>query len=163
MAISQSSFDPLVIRVRRPQADAHDHELGGLHRRDADHADQPAVVDVGLRHGRAVALDEERLFDLGALRGRRCARPGSGSCEIERRTRAHSGSALGSKTTHCRPRSIDASMKISSRRTLTYFQSGVAGDDPAAVDADAAVVVAEVADDVDVDRIGIEDVVLAPC
>ena len=42
---------------------------------------------------------------------------------IERRTRAHSGSAFGSNTTHCRPRSIEASMKISSRRTLTYFQS----------------------------------------
>ena len=79
---------------------------------------------------------------------------------IERRTRAQSGSAFGSKTTHCSPRSIEASMKISSRRTLTYFQSESLVMTAAAVDADAAVVVAEVADDVDVDRIGIEDVVL---
>ena len=43
---------------------------------------------------------------------------------------------------------------------MTYFQSGVAGDDAAAVDADAAVVVAEVTNHVDVDRIGIENVVL---
>ena len=67
-----------------------------------------------------------------------------------RRTRAHSGSALGSNTTHCSPRSIDASMKISSRRTLTYFQSGSLVMTRAAVDADAAVVGAEVADHVDV-------------
>jgi len=43
--------------------------------------------------------------------------------EIERRTRAHSGSAFGSNTTHCKPRSTLASMKISRRLTFTYFQS----------------------------------------
>ena len=75
------------------------------------------------RHRRAVALDEERLLGLACPRARRCATPRSGSCAIDRRTRAHSGSAFGSKTTHCSPRSIDASMKISRRRTLTYFQS----------------------------------------
>ena len=40
---------------------------------------------------------------------------------IVRRTRAHSTSVLGSNTTHCRPRSIDCSMKISRRRTGTYL------------------------------------------
>ena len=39
----------------------------------------------------------------------------------------------------------------------------VARDHAPAADADAAVVGAEVADDVDVDRIRVEDVVLAPC
>src|SRR5262245_45959037 len=42
-------------------ADAEDHELRRLHWRDADQTNQPAVVDVVLAHGRAVALHEERL------------------------------------------------------------------------------------------------------
>ena len=48
---------------------------------------------------------------------------------MERRTRAQRGSALGSKTTHCNPRSMDASMKINSRRKLTYFHAGITGED----------------------------------
>src|SRR5215510_8438172 len=58
---------PLVVGVRGPQADAHDHEFGRLHRGHAHEADQAALVDVRLRHGRAVAFDEERLFRLGAF------------------------------------------------------------------------------------------------
>src|SRR4051812_46548952 len=45
-----------------PLADAEDDELGRLHRGDADLADEAAVVDVGLRHRRVVALDVERLL-----------------------------------------------------------------------------------------------------
>ena len=138
-----------------PQADAEDDELGRLHRRDADHADQPAVVDVGLRHRRAVALDEERLLAAWCPRARRCARRRSGSSRSSRRTRAHSGSALGSNTTHCRPRSIDSSMKINSRRTLTYFQSGSLVITRAPQTRMPRLFGAEVADHVDVRRDGL--------
>lgn len=41
-----------------------------------------------------------------------------------RRTFAQVGSWFGSKTTHCVPSSIDSSMKMKRRRTLTYFHSG---------------------------------------
>ena len=59
--------------ISRPLADAEDHELGGLQRRDADQADQPAVVEVVLRHGRAVALHEVGL--LGLVAEQRAALP----------------------------------------------------------------------------------------
>src|SRR6185295_2016874 len=52
--------------VGRPLADAEDHELGRLHRRHADEADQAPVVVVVLGHRRAVAADEERLLGLVA-------------------------------------------------------------------------------------------------
>ena len=47
------------LRASGPLRDAEDDELGGLHRRDADQDDQPAVVYIVLGHGGAVALDEE--------------------------------------------------------------------------------------------------------
>ncbi len=47
-----------------PLADAEDHELGRPHRRDADEYDEPAVVDVVLRHRGPVAPDEERVLRL---------------------------------------------------------------------------------------------------
>src|SRR5881227_45414 len=50
--------------VRRPLADAEDHELRGPQRRDADQADEPPVVEVVLGHRRAVAADEVRLLRL---------------------------------------------------------------------------------------------------
>src|SRR4029453_5203720 len=50
-----------VTGVERPLSDTQDRELRGLCRRHADHADQPAAVDVLLRHRGAVALHEERL------------------------------------------------------------------------------------------------------
>ena len=59
------------------------------------------------------------------------------------------GSALGSNTTHCVPRSIDCSTKMNSRRTLMYFHIASERHRPRAPDADAAAVGAEVADDVD--------------
>src|SRR5262249_26882033 len=49
------------------EADADDHKLRWLHRRHADDDNQFAVVDIGLGHGGAVALDEEGLFRLGAF------------------------------------------------------------------------------------------------
>src|SRR3954447_2160281 len=48
--------------VGRPLADAEDDELGRTQRGDADQADQPPVIEVVLRHRRAVALDEVGLL-----------------------------------------------------------------------------------------------------
>src|SRR3954454_19653514 len=57
---------PLLPSIRRPLADAEDDELGGAERRDADGADEPPVVEVVLRHRRAVAAHEESLVRLVA-------------------------------------------------------------------------------------------------
>ena len=65
VAIASSSLS-ISFGVGGPLADAEDHELGRLDRRDADQADQPAVVEIVLRHRRAVAADEERLLGLVA-------------------------------------------------------------------------------------------------
>src|SRR5215471_7148798 len=51
---------------RGPLADSEDDKLGGLGRRHPDEADEPAVVQVVLRHGRRVAPDVIRLFGLAA-------------------------------------------------------------------------------------------------
>src|SRR5215212_11660509 len=48
--------------VRGPLADAEHDELRGADRGDADQADEPAVVQVVLRHRGAVAAHEERLL-----------------------------------------------------------------------------------------------------
>src|SRR5262245_47863969 len=50
--------------VARPLADAEDHELRRLHRRYADQADHPPVVQVVLGHRGAVAADEVGLLRL---------------------------------------------------------------------------------------------------
>src|SRR5213082_3134058 len=50
--------------IARPLADAEDHELGRVHGGHADQADQPAVVQVVLRHGGAVAAHEEGTVGL---------------------------------------------------------------------------------------------------
>src|SRR4051794_34532959 len=50
--------------VRGPLADAEDDELRRADGGDADQADEPTVVEVVLRHGGAVAADEERLLGL---------------------------------------------------------------------------------------------------
>src|SRR5215211_2164795 len=57
-------------------ADAEDDELRGLHRRDADEDDEPAVVDVGLGHRGLAHLDEERL--LGRVPEERAVPPDAG-------------------------------------------------------------------------------------
>src|SRR5205085_2589525 len=54
------------VGVGRPLADTEDDELRRIGRRHADQADQPAVVEVVLRHRGAVAAYEERLLRLGA-------------------------------------------------------------------------------------------------
>src|SRR5581483_2816284 len=56
----------LVCGGDRQLAEAEDHELRGLDRRDADEADQSTAVDVTLGHRRPVAADEERLLRRGA-------------------------------------------------------------------------------------------------
>ena len=50
--------------ISRPLADAEDDELGGAQRRDANVADQPTVIEIVLRHSRAVALDEISFLRL---------------------------------------------------------------------------------------------------
>src|SRR4051812_32100772 len=57
---------PSAARVGGELADAEDHELRRLDRRDPDEADQPAVVEVVLRHRGAVAAHEVRLLRRGA-------------------------------------------------------------------------------------------------
>src|SRR5690349_10041677 len=59
----------LVFCVGRPEADADDHKLGGLHGRDADDGDEPAVVDVGLRHRGAVTTHEVSFLGLRTFQG----------------------------------------------------------------------------------------------
>src|SRR5258706_2171752 len=60
-------------RVAGPLADAEDYVFGGLGRRDADQRDHSAVVEIVLRHRRAVAMDEIRL--LGFLADQRAIAP----------------------------------------------------------------------------------------
>src|ERR1700733_11706987 len=50
-----------------PLADPEDHKLRGLHRSNADHTDQSAVVDVGLRHRGEIASNKKGLFLLCTL------------------------------------------------------------------------------------------------
>src|SRR5262249_4570601 len=112
-----------VVRPRRPQTYSDDHKLGWLDRCDADDADQAAVVDVGLGHRRPVALHEVGLFRF---------------CPFETSVQPHRSQEVGYRAPDARPqrlrvwlkhyvlspRSIEASMKIRSLRTFTYFQSG---------------------------------------
>src|SRR5207237_5961784 len=60
------SSSTLDLRVGSPLADAEDYELGGLGRGQADEDDEPAVVEVVLRHGRSVAADEVCVLRLVA-------------------------------------------------------------------------------------------------
>src|SRR5688572_26358024 len=52
--------------VRGPLTDAEDDEFGRPQRRDTDLADQAPVVEIVLRHRRAIAAYEERLLGLVA-------------------------------------------------------------------------------------------------
>src|SRR5437868_13636321 len=54
----------LLLPVGCPLADAEDDELGGTKRRDADETDETPVVEIILRHRRAVAAHEVRLVGL---------------------------------------------------------------------------------------------------
>src|SRR3954454_65044 len=65
-AMSRSLSRSLLLCVARPLADPEDHELGRLQRRDADQADEAAVVEVVLRQRRPVAPDEVRRLGLVA-------------------------------------------------------------------------------------------------
>src|SRR5262249_24097385 len=117
-------------------------------------------VDVRLSHGRAVALDEERLLDLRAFK---------------RTVAPHQREEIRDGAAHPCPQRLRVGLEnyplqaLVYRRLDEYDQAPytdvlpvrVAGDHPAAVDAYAAAVAAEVADDVDVDRIGIEDFLFA--
>jgi hypothetical protein len=60
-AVSLAALLSADLRSGRPLADAEDHELGRVRRREANLADHSAVVDVVLRHRRAVAANEERI------------------------------------------------------------------------------------------------------
>src|SRR4051812_47005916 len=53
------------VRAESPLTDADDHELGRPQRRDADKDDEPAVVDLLLRHRALVTPDEERVLRFG--------------------------------------------------------------------------------------------------
>src|SRR5215472_15261281 len=59
--------------VGGPLPDAENHELGRLDGRHADQADQPAIVEIVLRHRAAVAEDEVRL--VGSLAEQRSVAP----------------------------------------------------------------------------------------
>jgi hypothetical protein len=54
------------IARRGELTDTEDHELGWVRRRDTDQTDESAVVDIVLRHRRAIAADEVRLLGLRA-------------------------------------------------------------------------------------------------
>src|SRR5262252_3360255 len=56
--VAIAPFPSSAAGVGCPLPDAEDHELGRLDRGDADQADQPAVVEIVLRHGAAVAQNE---------------------------------------------------------------------------------------------------------
>ena len=86
-----------------------DHKFRRLDGSDADQTDQPAIVDVILRHRGTVAFHEERLVGFCPLQG--TTSPGGGQ-EIRDclpNARAQSGSSLGSNTTHCVPLSMQCS------------------------------------------------------
>ena len=91
-------------------AQAEDHELGRLHRRDADLADDlPGLDHVG-RVGLGVALDEERLLRRACRTARPTATSGSGSSSTALRSCSHRNWSLGSNTLHCVPSMIDSAM-----------------------------------------------------
>ena len=60
-------------------------------------------------------------------------------------TRAQVVSSYGSKTTHCVPSRSDSSIMMNKRRTLTYRHRGINRHRACVPDADAASVVAEIA------------------
>ena len=97
--------------------DLDDDELGRLERREADQDVDDAEVDVVLRGRLPVALARSRP-PAGVLpwnapcRNRSCMNAPTFS-----RICAHSGSSLGSNTTHCVPRYRLSSMNSASRRT----------------------------------------------
>src|SRR5262249_55242788 len=149
----------LFVRVRGPQTDAHDHELGGLDWRDTDHANQSPAVDVCLHHRRTVALDEERFLYLGSL---------------EPPVAPHQGEEVGDRAPHACPQRLGIGLEHHPLQTAVdrgldedqqpphvhVFPIRVARYDASAEHANAAVVEPEIADHIDIDRIGIEDVVL---
>src|ERR1700730_9610720 len=57
--------------VGGPLTDAENDEFRGIGRRHTDQADQPPVIEVVLRHGRAIAADKVCLLGLAA---QQCAR-----------------------------------------------------------------------------------------
>src|SRR3954454_13967864 len=61
----------LRLRVRGLLTDAEDDELRRLDHREPDLADEPTVIEIRLRHGAAVAADEERLVGRVAEQGTR--------------------------------------------------------------------------------------------
>src|SRR4051812_16252316 len=68
LVATESSFVSAA-SVRGPLADPEDDELGRLHGRHPDEADEPAVVEIVLGHGRAVAVHEVRLVRGGSEQG----------------------------------------------------------------------------------------------
>jgi hypothetical protein len=50
----------------RPLADSKDDKLRGLYRRNANQADQPAIIEIVLSHRCAIALHEKRLLGLAS-------------------------------------------------------------------------------------------------
>ena len=67
-SVAEEGHGRLLLRLcsRGHLADAEDDELGRVQRRHADQADQPAVVEIVLRHRRAVAADEVGVLRLVA-------------------------------------------------------------------------------------------------
>src|SRR5687768_4086963 len=128
----------LVIRVCRPQADTYNDKLGGFDRCNANHNDQPATIDVSLRHRGTVALDEVGFFYL---------RP------FERAVAPDEGQEVRDRTAHPRPERFRIRLEYHPLQTainrgfdedqqaahIDILPVGIAGDTASAIDANAAV------------------------
>src|SRR5262245_50104135 len=57
------------LAVRGPLANTEDDKFGRPQRGDADQANEPAIIEIVLRHRRTVALDEVGLFRLVTQEG----------------------------------------------------------------------------------------------
>src|SRR5262249_38869856 len=140
--------------------DANDYEFSRFHRRNADHDDKPSVVDIVLRHRRGTTLYEERLLRLRAFER---ARPPH--CVEEIRDRANDARPerlrVGFEHHPLQPeidRLLDKNQKTSYRNVSVF---GIRRDAAGAPDANGATILTKIANDIDIDRVRIEDVLLA--
>src|SRR5258707_8027492 len=143
-----------------PQADADNDKLRWFYRCDADHDDQPPIVDICLGHRGAVHFNEVSFLGLGAFQ--RSVAPGAAQ-EVAHRTIDACPERFGVRLKH-NPLQPAFNRRLDEDHQSPHvhvFPIRIASNDPTAPDANAAIVRTEITNDVDVHRERIEDVLLA--
>src|SRR3954447_6095343 len=152
-ALRMRELNLLYRRAAGPDADADDDELGGIDRADADVHDETAIVEIVLRHGlRHSALNEESLFRLGAHNSALAPDGGQEGGDALREA-APKALIVGLKDGPLRAQVERSLEKDEQAADVDVLPSAVRGHAPRAVDAEAAVLRAEVAQHIDVGRV----------